>query len=60
MSRRTNSTAAKSVSGVATSAKNDALVAMNIAKAETDVLEPENRDTAAADIWVSFADADLR
>jgi hypothetical protein len=48
MSRRTNSTAAKSASGVATSAKNDALVAMSIAKAETDVLEPENGDTAAA------------
>jgi hypothetical protein len=60
MSRRINSTAAKSASGVATSAKNDALVAMNIAKAETDLLEPENRDTAAADIWVSFVEADLR
>ena len=41
MLRRTNSSAAKSASGAATSAKNDALVAMNIAKAKTDVLENE-------------------
>jgi hypothetical protein len=75
MLRPTNSTAAKSASGAATSAKNDARVAMNIAKAETAVLKPESGGPArllrlaqsvaplsalSAQRLKQFVDADLR